>query len=379
MPFIFNRLSKPRPILRLDIINMTHLTILLVAIGLAIIATSCTGNDASTDGDLDGSATVRVVASMYPLGYFTSQIGGDRVQVDEVVPSGGDAHDFEPTPGDLRKIAGADMIVYNGLGFESWIDAVLDAGDAPDIAVQASSSSVARHFESNDVAKDFHDDHEDHDGIDPHIESNDTAKDSHDDHEDIDLHIESNDIAKDSHDDHDGIDPHIWLDPVLAITQVRAITEGLVKADRDGSAVYLANSDDLVDRLTGLDGLFTSRLGSCSRYTFITSHDSFNYMAARYGINAVGIAGLNPESEPSPRALADLSDAISDSGIGYVLVSPIDSDRLSDTLARETDVKSLPMHTLENLTSNQKESGETYFTLMEQNLASLMTALECDQ
>ena len=376
MPFIFNRLSKPRPILRLDIINMTHLTILLVAIGLAIIATSCTGNDASTDGDLDGSATVRVVASMYPLGYFTSQIGGDRVQVDEVVPSGGDAHDFEPTPGDLRKIAGADMIVYNGLGFESWIDAVLDAGDAPDIAVQASSSSVARHFESNDVAKDFHDDH---DGIDPHIESNDTAKDSHDDHEDIDLHIESNDIAKDSHDDHDGIDPHIWLDPVLAITQVRAITEGLVKSDRDGSAVYLANSDDLVDRLTGLDSLFTSRLGSCSRDTFITSHDSFNYMAARYGINAVGIAGLNPESEPSPRALADLSDAISDSGIGYVLVSPIDSDRLSDTLARETDVKSLPMHTLENLTSNQKESGETYFTLMEQNLASLMTALECDQ
>ena len=362
--------------MRLDIINMTHLTILLVAIGLAIIATSCTGNDASTDGDLDGSATVRVVASMYPLGYFTSQIGGDRVQVDEVVPSGGDAHDFEPTPGDLRKIAGADMIVYNGLGFESWIDAVLDAGDAPDIAVQASSSSVARHFESNDVAKDFHDDH---DGIDPHIESNDTAKDSHDDHEDIDLHIESNDIAKDSHDDHDGIDPHIWLDPVLAITQARAITEGLVKADPDGSAVYLANSDDLVDRLTGLDGLFTSRLGSCSRDTFITSHDSFNYMAARYGINAVGIAGLNPESEPSPRALADLSDAISDSGIGYVLVSPIDSDRLSDTLARETDVKSLPMHTLENLTSNQKESGETYFTLMEQNLTSLMTALECDQ
>jgi zinc transport system substrate-binding protein len=258
------------------------------------------------------------------------------VQVDEVVPSGGDAHDFEPTPGDLRKIAGADMIVYNGLGFESWIDAVLDAGDAPDIAVQASSSSVARHFESNDIAKDSHDDHED-------------------------------------------IDPHIWLDPVLAITQARAITEGLVKADPDGSAVYLANSDDLVDRLTGLDGLFTSRLGSCSRDTFITSHDSFNYMAARYGINAVGIVGLNPESEPSPRTLADLSDAISDSGIGYVLVNPIDSDRLSDTLARETDVESLPMHTLENLTSNQKESGETYFSLMEQNLTSLMTALECEQ
>ena len=319
--------------MRLDIINMTHLTILLVAIGLAIIATSCTGNDASTDGDLDGSATVRVVASMYPLGYFTSQIGGDRVQVDEVVPSGGDAHDFEPTPGDLRKIAGADMIVYNGLGFESWIDALLAAGDAPDISVQASSSSVARHFDSDGVATDSHDD----------------------------------------------IDPHIWLDPVLAVTQARAITEGLVKADPEGREVYLANSDALVDRLTGLDDLFIERLGSCSRDTFITSHDSFNYMAARYDVNAIGINGINPESEPSPRALADLSNAISDSGIGYVLVSPIDSERLSDTLARETDIESLPLHTLQNLTRDQQESDETYFSLMEQNLASLVTALECDQ
>ena len=298
-----------------------------------MIATSCGGNGASTDGDFAGSATVRVVASMYPLEYFTGQIGGDRVEVHGVVPSGGDAHDFEPTPGDLRKIADADVIVYNGLGFESWIDALLDTGDAPHIAVQASSSSVARHFDSNGVATDSDDD----------------------------------------------TDPHMWLDPVLAVTQARAITEGLVKADPEGKAVYLANSDALVDRLTGLDGLFIEGLGSCSRDTFITSHDSFNYMAARYGVNAVGISGINPESEPSPRALADLSNAISDSGIGYVLVSPIDSERLSDTLARETGVESLPLHTLQNLTSDQKESGETYFSLMEQNLASLVITLECDQ
>jgi len=298
-----------------------------------MISISCGGNSASTDGDIAGSVTVRVVASMYPLEYFTGQIGGDRVQVDGVVPSGGDAHDFEPTPGDLRKIAGADLIVYNGLGFESWIDALLDAGDAPDTSVQASSSSVARHFDSNGIATDSDDD----------------------------------------------LDPHMWLDPVLAVTQASAITEGLIKADPEGRAVYLANSDALVDRLTALDRLFAEGLENCSRDTFITSHDSFNYMAARYGVNAVGISGINPESEPSPRALADLSNAISDSGIEYVLVSPIDSARLSDTLARETGVESLPLHSLQNLTRDQKESGETYFSLMEQNLASLVTALECDQ
>lgn len=270
---------------------------------------------------------------MYPLEYFTAQIGGDRVQVDGVVPSGGDVHDFEPTPGDLRKIAGADLIVYNGLGFESWIDALLAAGDAPDTAVQASSSSVARHFDSNGVATDSDDD----------------------------------------------LDPHLWLDPVLAVTQVRAVTVGLVMTDPEGRAIYMANSDALIDRLTALDRQFTEALGTCSRDTFITSHDSFNYMAARYGVNAIGISGINPESEPSPRALADLSNLVSDSGIEYVLVSPIDSERLSDTLARETGVESLPLHSLQNLTSDQKKSGETYFSLMEQNLASLVTALGCDQ
>ena len=95
----------------LNLINRPYVTISLAAIGLAMIATSCGGHGASTDGDFGGSTTVRVVVSMYPLEYFTGQIGGDRVHVDEVVPSGGDAHDFEPTPGDLRKIAGADMIV----------------------------------------------------------------------------------------------------------------------------------------------------------------------------------------------------------------------------------------------------------------------------
>lgn len=317
----------------LNLIKRPYLIISLAAIGLAMIAISCGGNGASTDGANTGSATVRVITSMYPLEYFTAQIGGDRVQVDGVVSSGGDVHDFEPTPGDLRKIAGADLIVYNGLGFESWIDALLAAGDAPDTAVQASSSSVARHFDSNGVATDSDDD----------------------------------------------LDPHLWLDPVLAVTQVRAVTVGLVMTDPEGRAIYMANSDALIDRLTALDRQFTEALGTCSRDTFITSHDSFNYMAARYGVNAIGISGINPESEPSPRALADLSNLVSDSGIEYVLVSPIDSERLSDTLARETGVESLPLHSLQNLTSDQKKSGETYFSLMEQNLASLVTALGCDQ
>jgi len=311
-----------------------------MAIGLAMIATSCGGDETDFGAAGGDNGRVRVIASMYPLEFFAAQVGGDRVQVDSVVPAGGDAHNFEPTPGDLRNIAGADLIVYNGLGFESWVDALLDAGDAPDASLQASSEAIALHFDTNEISPDP--DHEP----------------GHDDGE---------------------LDPHMWLDPVLAVTQVRAIADGLTKIDPEGGSVYSANSDALAAQLTALDARYTAALLSCGGDTFVTSHDSFNYLAARYDINAVGIGGINPESQSSPRALATLSDAIKESGIKYVLVSPIDSERLSDTLARETGATTLPLHTIQNLTRDQIDAGETYFSLMESNLESLVTAMECVQ
>jgi len=335
----------------------------LAAIGLAIIATSCGGDETDSGAPGGDTGRVRVVASIYPLEFFTEQVGGDRVQVDGIVPAGGDAHNFEPTPGDLRNIAAADQIVYNGLGFESWVDALLDAGDAPDAAVQASSESIALHFDINEITHD-----PDHDP-------------GHDDGELEALHFDTNEITPDpdhdpGHDDGE-LDPHMWLDPLLAVTQVRAITDGLTKIDPEGGSTFSANSDVLIAQLTALDARYTVAFESCAGDTFVTSHDSFNYLAARYDINAVGIAGINPESQPSPRALATLSDAIKDTGIRYVLVSPIESERLSDTLARETGANTLPLHTIQNLTRDQIDAGETYFSLMEFNLESLVTAMDC--
>ena len=309
-----------------------------------MIGLACGGTVDGAGGNASGPESVHAVASMYPWEYFTERIGGERVRVDGVVPAGGDAHDFEPTPDDLRHIANADLFIYNGLGFESWVDSLLAAGDAPDIAVQASSESNARYFGSDDIDA--------------------GSEDSHG--------------GEDSHGHEDGeLDPHMWLDPVLAITQARAIEAGLTAVDPDGRFVYEGNTNALIADLTALDGEFSSTLQSCRGDTFVTSHDSFNYMAARYDLNAVGISGINPEAEPSPKALADLSEAITETGIRYVLVSPIDSERMSDTLARETGVQALPLHSLQNMRQDQQDDGETYFTLMGANLESLAIALEC--
>ena len=320
----------------LNLNNYKTLTVALASISLVLFAAACGG---STD-ESDRSESLRVIASMYPLEYFAERVGGDRVDVDGVVPAGGDAHDFEPTPGDLRNIAGADVIIYNGLGFESWVDALLGAGDAPDTAVQVSSEELALHFETNEIK------------LGPGVDGV---------HETEDL------------------DPHLWLDPVLAVTKVLAITDGFIASDPEGELLYNSNSDALVAELVALDVQFSDALSTCSRDVFVTSHDSFNYLANRYDKDAVGISGINPESEPSPKSLANLSDAVTEAGIPYVLVSPIDSERLSDTLMRETGIQALPLHSLQNLTKDQRDAGETYFSLMETNLESLQTALGCSE
>lgn len=306
-------------------LNTWRRTILpLFVLSAALVGVTCGGGEDTPAGQ---GAQVRVIATTYPLEYFAGRIGGDRVRVENPVPAGGDAHSFKPTPGDLREIAAADLLVYNGLGFEPWVDAVLSAGDAPPVTAQTASEDGARML------------------------------------------------------DEDGeliLDPHVWLDPVLAGKQARALLDALIEVDPEGESVYRANTDALVVELDALDARFRARLRSCARDTFITAHDAFNYLAARYGLTAVGIAGINPGAEPSPRILGELSALVRDEGIKYILINPIDSRRLSDTLARETGAETLPLHIIQNLTPEQREQGETYFSLMDINLESVTKTLGCE-
>jgi len=410
---------------------------------MALIASACqTSSDDSEISEIDDNR-INVIASMYPLEYFAERIGGDRVNVQGLIPPGGDAHDFEPTPGDLRDLAAADVLVYNGLGFESWIDALLESGESPNVTVQASAEDIGLHFETTTWNDDGHDDHvddddghddhaddddghddhaddddghdkhaDDDDGLDDHVDDDDghddhaDDDDGHDDHADdddglgdhvddddgLDKHADDDDglddhADDDGHDDHaddddghdhSGLDPHVWLDPILAVTQASEIAAAFIKVDPDNTSYYESNLQTLTNDLTELNERFSSSLQACAKDIFVTSHDAFNYLANRYDKHAVGISGMNPESEPSPRVLAEISEAVTETGIEYVLVNPLDSERLSATLMRETGAQSLPLHTVQNLTKDERDTGESYMTLMNSNLSSLKTAMGCE-
>ena len=277
-----------------------------------------------------------VVATVYPLGYFAERVGGDLLDVKVLVEPGAEAHGFDPTASDVLAISNADVIVMNGLGLEPWLQRTIDALDegAQGIVVEAADPALAW------------------EGI---------------------VHGHGDE----DEDDRESVDPHMWLDPTLAVRQVERIRDAFAAADAASADAYAQGADALIAELNALDGEFVEGLSDCRHEHFVTSHAAYGYLAGRYGVEQVPVAGLSVEAGPSPRRLAEIADQVAELGLGYVLVEPVLSDRLAQTIARETGIELTAIHAVGSVTEDELDMHGGYFGLMRDNLASLRLALEC--
>lgn len=261
-----------------------------------------------------------MVTSFFPLFDFARKVGGDRVEVVNLVPAGVEPHDWEPRPGDVRAIDGARVFIYNGAGLEPWLDRVLGSlENRKPITVEASK------------------------GI-PLLDG----------------------------------DPHVWLDPVHAQTQVRAIAAALAEADPAGRAAYEANAGLLIGELQRLDREYAEALGRCARRDVVISHAFFAYPAQRYGLRQVPVTGgLSPEAEPTPKQVADLARFARERGVRAIFFETLVSDRLARTLAAEVGAEALVLNPIEGLTPEEEAAGKDVPALIRENLASLKRGLDC--
>ncbi|MDE2935375.1 MAG: zinc ABC transporter substrate-binding protein [Chloroflexota bacterium] len=380
--------------------------------------------EASTDVAATPRDPLSVVASIYPLGYFAERVGGDLVTVEVLVRPGFENHGFVPTASDLRSLEEADLVVMNGLELEPWMErALATLGENPDrIVVEAADASRAiegvphgrghgeegheedddhgheedddhgheedddhGHEEDDDHAHEDDDDHGHEDDDDHgHEEDDDHAHEDDDDHgheeDDDHAHEDDDDHGHEEDDhahDHGELDPHMWLDPVLAVAQVERIRDALIGVDPDNTDTYRANASALADELGTLDIEIAEGLSSCRHDHFVTSHAAYGYLAARYGIEQLPVAGLSPETEPSPRELAEISDRIAELGLEHVMVEPVLSGELTSALAREHGIDLIAIHAIESVTQSELDDHGDYFGLMRDNLANLVLALDC--
>lgn len=315
-------------------LSRTHRIAVLAAVVVLVGVSVAAAFAALTPGEPPGGRLL-LIASFYPVWEFTSRVAGDDVRVELLVPSGVDPHDWEPTPGDVALVAAADLVVYVHPSFETFVPQLLEAAPTPPPAVATAEGLDLLRLPG-------HEDEED---------------------DEADLHDEE-------------VDPHIWLDPLLAMDQVRAIRDALLAVDPAFAERYEANADALLADLQALHVEIEAGLKGCALGIFITVHASFRYFALRYGLVNEYIS-VDPEVGPSPTRIRELVELAQEHGIAVIFTEPLLPSGAAEVIAEAIEGETLPLDPLEGLANPDLDVGPNHFTLMRLNLANLRAGLGC--
>jgi zinc transport system substrate-binding protein len=307
----------------LRIIVMKKSPALLGALPLMLLA-AC-GSSANGDDGKTG-----VVASFYPFAYVAEQVGGAHVDVTNLTSPGVEPHDVELKPKQVSDVQDADLLIYEK-HFQSAVDDAVDQADRSTKDVVDVASVVKLKPLQDGAEAEGH--------------------------------------------DHGEADPHTWLDPENMVAVTKAVEAKLSAVDPDHASDYASNADNLVSELGNLGTEFSTGLKTCRTRTIVTSHAAFQYLATRYDLTQVPIAGIDPANEPSPAQLADITQLVRKEKITTIFTEELVSPAIANTIAEETGVTTATLDPIEGLSDATK--GQNYLTLMHKNLQTLRKANSC--
>ena len=288
---------------------------------------------ASLASDTPPSTTqpIKVVTSFSILADMVEQVGGDAVSVTSLVGPDEDAHVFDPSPSDARALAGADIVVINGLYFEGWIDRLIKSSGFKGQLVVASDGIVPI-----DVSQeDDHEKHDSHDSHDKHDhDKHDHDKHGHDEHS-HDKH------AHHAHHDHGDVDPHAWQSLDNGRVYIQNIQDALVQVRPSLAGEIVARTDIYLQELDALNQKTKDRFNQIPKQDrrVIASHDAFAYFGRAYGVEFFSLQGLSTEQEPSAADIARLIREIKHDDIRALLVENMSDPRLLERVAEETGAR----------------------------------------
>jgi len=281
-------------------------------IGLMLVASAASAH---------AQARLDVVASFSILGDFARNVGGERVNVMTLVGPDGDVHVYTPAPADAKKIADAKLVIINGLGLEGWLPRL----------VQSSGNKTAIVAATNGIAP---------------------------------LKIGGD------------ADPHAWQSVANARIYVANIRDALVAADPGGAGIYRANAQSYLAKLDALDREVREAMTRIpqARRKVISTHDSFGYFAAAYGVEFIAPLGVSTESEVSARDIAGIITHIRTAKIPAVFLENISDPRLMRRISTETGARIGGTLYSDSLTG-EKGDAPTYIDMVRHNIKALTSAL----
>ena len=307
---------------------------------LALVA-GCNGSAASpSPSESTGAAAdYRVIATTSVFADLAQLALGDNVTIETIIPAGVDVHTFEPSPADAQKLAGADLIVMNGLGLDEWALSLLEAAGK-------SEEDVLELAEGIDESNAW-----------------------------VYLEGEEHDAAAPDEHGHGGTDPHIWLDPKGAAIYVDRIAARVAAELPERAAEIESARDAGLAEIAALDEEL--RVGfaavEASARRIVTFHDAFGYFARAYAIEIVGVAIEAPGQEPSAKEIAALIDAIKAAGVTSVFSEAQFPSKVLDQVAAETGAI-----VLENLYSDAlgDAPANSYLGAMRANASAILASFK---
>jgi ABC-type Zn uptake system ZnuABC Zn-binding protein ZnuA len=255
-------------------------------------------------------------------------VGGDRLKVETLLPVTVDPHEFQPTPQDAIKIAESQVLIVNGLGYETWLTKTLENSEGKRLVVVASSGLSA---------------------------------------------------MPDPSGEHPDGDPHMWMDPLKVIHYVENIRDGFSQADPAGKEIYSANAQAYIAQLQDLDRWVKSQVALVppEKRLLVTNHDALAYFAEAYGFKVVGavIPSVTNEASPSAQQMAALIDTIKSSGAPAIFLDISENQKLANQIASESGAKVVTDLYVETISAPDGPAA-TYIEMIKHDVTEIAAALK---
>ena len=324
-------------------------TVVGAVLASLVLVAGCNGSAASpSPSESTGAAADYTVIATTSVFADLAQLAlGDNVTIETIIPAGVDVHTFEPSPADAQKLAGANLIVMNGLGLDEWALSLLEAAgkseeDVLELAEGIDESNAWVYLEGEEHDEEEGEEHSEEEG--------------------------------EEH-GHGGTDPHIWLDPKGAAIYVDRIAARVAAELPERAAEIESARDAGLAEIAALDEEL--RVGfaavEASARKIVTFHDAFGYFARAYEIEIVGVAVEAPGQEPSAKEIAALIDAIKAAGVTSVFSEAQFPSKVLDQVAAETGAT-----VLENLYSDAlgDAPANSYLGAMRANASAILASFK---
>lgn len=289
----------------------------------------------------DGSEKIKIVTTVFPPYDFARAIAGDKAEITQLVRPGSESHSFEPTPADVKQAQDCSLFLMIGGESESWAERLNESADN----INRKTVVLSEYVTLRESGSGEHHEGETH---------------AHHNHSHVHEH-----------------DEHIWTSPLNAVKMSEAILNALCEIDEKNIEYYKANFASLKNELEALDGQFRALSKSADKDLVFGDRFPFLYLTEEYGFHYLAaFPGCAEQTEPDIKTLTRLIEHIKEENIPCVFYTEFSSRKTANMLCEETGASPLLLHSCHNVTKEELNRGETYLSLMKNNLENLKIAFK---